>query len=155
MFNPSRDEARRFFFDTWGKYRRGEVLSGLETVAMAVIGLHPEYHGLLDAPERHLERDFLPETGDINPFLHLSLHLAVEEQLAIDQPAGILALYQRLLQKTGSEHDAKHAVLECLGETIWQAQRSNTAPDERGYLECLEKKAGQEFVGLNPDKLLK
>lgn len=142
MFNPSRDEARRFFFDTWGKYRRGETLTGLEKVALQVIVPHPEYHALLDEPERHLERDYLPESGDINPFLHLSLHLAVEEQLAIDQPAGILALYQRLLQKTGSEHDAKHAVLECLGETIWQAQRHNTAPDEKIYLECLREKTG-------------
>lgn len=143
MFNPSRDEARRFFFDTWEKYRRGEVLTGLEKIALRVISLHPEYHALLDEPERHRDRDYLPESGDINPFLHLSLHLAAEEHLSIDQPAGIRALYQRIMQKTGSEHDAKHALLECLGETIWQAQRYNTAPDERTYLECLEKKAGQ------------
>lgn len=142
MFNPSRDEARRFFFDTWAKHRRGEALAGMELLALEIIGLHPEYHALLDAPERHLGRDFVPELGDINPFLHLSLHLAVEEQLSIDQPGGIRALYQRLLQKTGSAHDAKHAVLECLGETIWQAQRLQAAPDSKIYLECLEKKAG-------------
>jgi len=140
MFNPSRDEARRFFFDTWAKHRRGEALTGMENLALEIIGLHPEYHALLDAPERHLERDYLPELGDINPFLHLSLHLAVEEQLSIDQPPGIRALYQRLLQKTGAEHDARHAVLECLGETIWQAQRLQSAPDPRAYLECLEMK---------------
>lgn len=142
MFNPSRDEARRFFFDTWGKYRRGEALAGLEQVALQVISLHPEYHALLDEPDRYLGRDYLPESGDINPFLHLSLHLAAEEQLSVDRPAGIRALYQRIAQKTGSEHDAKHAMLDCLGEAIWQAQRYNTAPDERGYLECMERKAG-------------
>jgi len=143
MFSPSRDEARRFFFDTWGKYRRGEALAGLEKVALQVISLHPEYHALLDEPDRHLDRDYLPESGDINPFLHLSLHLAVEEQLSIDQPAGIRALYQRLLQKTGSEHDARHALLECLGEMLWQAQRLGAAPDPKIYLECLERKNGQ------------
>lgn len=140
MFNPSRDEARRFFFDTWAKHRRGEALAGMEKLALEIIGLHPEYHALLDAPERHLDRDYLPENGGINPFLHLALHLAVEEQLSIDQPGGIRAHYQRLLQKTGSEHDAKHAVLECLGEMLWQAQRMQTAPDPRLYLECLEMK---------------
>ncbi len=142
MFSPSRDEARRFFFDTWAKHRRGEALTGMENLALEIIGLHPEYHALLDAPERHLERDYLPELGDINPFLHLSLHLAVEEQLSIDQPVGIRGLYQRLVQKTGSEHDAKHAVLECLGETIWQAQRLQATPDPdpQRYLECLETK---------------
>jgi len=144
MFSPSRDEARHFFFDTWGKYRRGEALTDFESVALQVISLHPEYHALLDRPEQHLERDYAPENGQVNPFLHLSLHLAVEEQLAIDQPRGIRGHYQRLLAKTGSEHDAKHVVLECLGETMWQAQRAGTPPDEKIYLECLERQSGMK-----------
>ena len=143
MFTPSREEARRFFFDTWGKYRRSETLSPLEQITLELILLHPEYHALLDAPEESRERDFGPQSAQLNPFLHLSLHLAVEEQLSIDQPRGIRGLYEGLVRKTGSEHDAKHDVLECLGETIWQAQRTGTAPDERAYLECIERKAGR------------
>ena len=92
-----------------------------------VILLHPEYHALLDDPERDLERDFAPEGGALNPFLHLSLHLAIEEQL-VDRPAARHTRALRALAaKTGSEHDAKHAVLECLGETIWEAQRAGAA----------------------------
>lgn len=140
MFDPSRDQARRFFFDTWAKYRRGEALVGLEQTALAVMLLHSEYHALLDAPERNVDRDFAPEAGALNPFLHLSLHLAVEEQLSIDQPSGIRARYEALVRKRGSDHDAKHDVLECLGETIWRAQRTGAAPDEAGYLECLARK---------------
>ena len=143
MFNPSRDEVRRFFSETWGKYRRGESLSGLEQTALQVILLHPEYQPVLDDPERSLERDFSPESGQLNPFLHLSLHLAVEEQLSIDQPRGIRERFEQLVAKVGSEHDAKHVVLECLGETIWAAQRAAAAPDERAYLECLDRKAGE------------
>src|SRR5205085_1817390 len=105
MFNPSRDEARQFFFDTWNKYKRGETLAGLENTALQVILLHPEYHAALADRERHLERDFAPEAGQLNPFLHLALHLAIEEQLAIDQPPGIRARYELLLKRTGSEHD--------------------------------------------------
>ena len=136
MFQPSRDEVRQFFFDTWTKYRRGEPLEGLERIAIQVILLHPEYHGMLERPE-----DYGPESGEMNPFLHLALHLAIEEQIAIDQPRGIQAHYQRLLAKTGSEHDAKHAVLECLGETLWRAQREGAPPDEESYLECLERRS--------------
>jgi hypothetical protein len=88
-------------------------------------------------------RDFSPESGQLNPFLHLSLHLAVEEQLSIDQPPGIRARFEALTRKLGSEHDAKHGVLECLGETIWQAQRKGTPPDQEAYLECLARKAGK------------
>ena len=143
MFNPSRDEARRFFFDTWSKYRRGEALSPLGEVTLDLLLQHPEYHALLDAPERSQDRDFGPESGQLNPFLHLSLHLAVEEQLSIDQPPGIRGQYEALVRKTGAEHDAKHGVLECLGETIWEAQRSGSAPDEHAYLACIGRKAGK------------
>ena len=139
MFAPTRDEARRFFFDAWAKYRSGAPLAGLEKTAVALIALHPEYHALFEQPDRHLESDFAPEGGAVNPFLHLSLHLAVAEQLAIDQPAGVRAHFERLRTSRGDEHAALHAVLECLGETLWQAQRLSAAPDGRVYLECLER----------------
>jgi hypothetical protein len=142
MFNPSRDQARRFFFDTWAKYRQGSALSELEQIALKVIGLHPEYHALLGEAERNIDRDYTPDDGGINPFLHLSLHLAVEEQLSIDQPPGVRAQYDRIAALTGSEHDARHALLECLGETIWQAQRTGGTPDTIGYLDCLANKSG-------------
>lgn len=140
MFNPSREQARRFFFDTWTKYRQGGVLSDLERIALGVIALHPEYHGLLEDAARNLDRDFAPEDGAMNPFLHLSLHLAVEEQLSIDQPPGLRAHYERIAASSGSAHDAKHALLECLGKTLWQAQRAGVPPDPAIYLGCVEKK---------------
>ena len=142
MFSPSRDEVRRFFFDTWAKYRRGEALSGLERNALEVLLVHPEYHAMLDDLETGIDRDYTPDSGQLNPFLHLSLHLAIEEQLSIDQPRGIRAAFEKLAAKTGSEHDAKHDVVECLGETIWNAQRSGAPPDENAYLECLARKGG-------------
>lgn len=139
MFAPSRDQARQFFFDTWRKYRSGSPLAGLETVAIEVILLHPEYHAVLDAPERSAQRDYAPETGQTNPFLHLSLHLAIAEQLSIDQPPGIRAAFDALLARAGDRHEALHAALECLGETVWRAQRDGAAPDAQAYLECLKR----------------
>ena len=139
MFAPTREEARRFFIDAWAKLRGGATLQPLEQTAVRLIALHPEYHAMLENPDRHLERDFSPDAGAINPFLHLSLHLAVAEQLAIDQPRGIKAAFERLRAARGDEHAALHAVLECLGETLWQAQRLNAPPDERVYLDCLDR----------------
>ena len=139
MFNPSREQARRFLFDAWRKFGAGEALSGLEQVAVEVIADHPEYHSLLESPERNLDRDFTPDGGAMNPFLHLSLHLAVAEQLAIDQPPGIRAEFERIRTARGDEHAALHAVLECLGETMWQAQRLGTGPDATVYLGCLRR----------------
>ena len=141
MFNPSREEARRFFFDTWHKYKGREPLTDLEQMALKVMILHPEYHQILDEPERFLERDYLPEMGDVNPFLHMGMHLAIEEQLSINQPYGIRTQFERILQKTSDRHTAFHLVMDCSGEMIWHAQRYHTAPDENIYLECLEKQS--------------
>lgn len=140
MFNPSREQARRFFFDTWAKYRQGEALSGLEQTALEVLLLHPEYHAMLADPNAYLDRHYTPDSGDLNPFLHLALHLAVAEQLSIDQPVGIRAAFDVLRERVGSQHDALHAVLECLGETLWQAQRQGLPPDEHAYLDCLRRR---------------
>ena len=139
MFSPSRDQARQFFFDTWRKYQQREMLSAMEDLALEVILLHPEYQRMLETPERYQHKDYLPEMGDINPFLHMSMHVAVKEQLSIDQPPGIRKRFQRLLKKTGDEHVAAHQLMECLAEMIWQAQRNQTALDTAVYFECLNR----------------
>ncbi|HEX4984875.1 MAG TPA: DUF1841 family protein [Burkholderiales bacterium] len=141
MFNPSRAEVRRFFFDAWGKYRSQAPLEALERMAVEIILQHPEYHGLLDDPAGSAGREFPPAAGAMNPFLHLSLHLAVAEQLSIDQPRGIAEAYRQIARRSGLEHDALHALLECLGEAVWRAQRDRAAPDEAVYLECIRRKA--------------
>lgn len=142
MFNPSREQARRFFIDAWGKYRDSAPLSPMEHVAADIVRLHPEYHALLEDPQRALAQEFPPEGGQLNPFLHLSLHLAVAEQLSIDQPNGIRAAFEALLARKTEHHDALHSVLECLGETVWRAQRDGAAPDGEAYLECIRRSLG-------------
>jgi hypothetical protein len=137
MFTPSRDEARRFLIDAWTKRKSGAPASALEAMAAEIIALHPEYLAVLEDPEAHVDREYRPESGDVNPFLHLSLHLAVAEQLAIDQPPGLRAQFERLRNARGDEHAALHAVIECLGETIWTAQRHGRPPDATLYLACL------------------
>ena len=144
MFSPTRNQARELFFLTWEKYCAGEVLEGLEATALEVILLHPEYHALLGQRERNIDRDYLPDSGQLNPFLHLSLHLSVAEQLAINQPTGIRGLYEALLAQRSDRHAALHVILECLGETVWQANRLKTAPDQDAYLSCVRDRLNQE-----------
>lgn len=143
MFNPSRDQVRQFFFDVWAKYRAGQPLAGAERPALEAVLAHPEYHALLERPERYKDRDYLPEAGELNPFLHLSMHLAVAEQLSVDQPPGIRARHQQLLEHHGDAMAAQHAVMDCLGEMIWQAQRHQTAFDAAAYLACLDRQLGR------------
>jgi hypothetical protein len=141
MFDPSRDQARSFFFETWRKYRSGRPVAGLESVALDLILLHPEYHRVLDDPEKYLAQEYFPEGGETNPFLHLSLHLALEEQLSIDQPPGIAAHFARLAARRGERHAALHEALDCLAEMVWRAQRDRAPLDAEAYLECLARRA--------------
>ena len=140
MYNPTRNQARDFFFTAWASYRAGAKLSDLQQMAVELIALHPEYHALLENPERDADRDYTPDDGQANPFLHLGLHLGIAEQLATDRPIGIRAEFERLLSTRGERHDALHDLLECLGETMWRAQRDGTVPDPAAYLECLKKR---------------
>ena len=140
MFSPTRDEARKFVIDAWRKHRAGEPLSALEATAARLVGMHPEYHAIIESPALYADRDYRPEHGDVNPFLHLSLHLAVAEQLAIDQPRGIVAHFERLRAARGDAHAALHDIVEGLGEVMWQAQRLGTGPDATLYLDCLARR---------------
>lgn len=137
IFDPSRDQVRDMFFEAWRKYRAGEPLVGIETIALDVILAHPEYHALLSDPERNRAKDY---AGEGNPFLHMSLHVALEEQLSIDQPPGIAGRFQALVQRRGKRHDALHDALECLAETMWRSQRDKLPPDADAYLECLTRR---------------
>ena len=139
MFAPSRDQVRQFFSGTWAKYKSGQPLDGLAPMALEVILLHPEYHAVLDAAEHAADREYSPEMGETNPFLHMSLHLAIEEQLSIDQPPGIRAAFDELLRKKNDRHAAMHAVLECLGEALWRSQHDGTPMDAQAYIECLRR----------------
>ena len=138
MFDPSRDQVRETFFAAWRKYRAGEPLVGIETIALDVILGHPEYHAVLGNPEGYREKDYVDEA---NPFLHMSLHVALEEQLSIDQPPGIAERFRTLVQRHGERHKALHEGIECLAETVWRSQRDKLPPDAVAYLECLDRRA--------------
>ena len=139
MFNPTREQDRRFFCDAWRKHKERLPLQPSEVVAAELVAAHPEYHALMGDVDTAIEQEFTPEGGKMNPFLHLSLHLAVAEQISIDQPPGIKSAYERLREKLNVD-DAEHTIMDCLGETIWHAQRNGGALNSERYLECVRKK---------------
>jgi hypothetical protein len=141
-FNPSRDEVRSFFIESWKKIRDSNPASPLETLAGEWVREHPEYHKLLSDNVEEAAGLRAPE-GEANPFLHLSMHLSISEQVSIDQPPGIRAAAAHLEARLGSLHDAQHAIMECLGETLWNAERNGSEPDGVAYLECIERRARQ------------
>jgi len=143
MFNPSRDQARDFLFEAWRKYNApnsNTPLTSLEAIAVEVIAKHPEYHAQFARRDQFVDRDYAPENGETNPFLHISMHIAIQEQIAIDQPHGIREAHLKLSTQLGSALDAEHQIMECLAEMIWQAQQTKSTPSAEIYLSCLESK---------------
>ena len=141
MFAPSQHDVRRFFCDADRKRRLGEPLAPIEALAVDWIAEHPEYHADLSDLDAALVRSYAVEDGGTNPFLHLAMHLSISEQLAIDQPQGIRAAFERLAARKGSEHAAHHELMECLGEMLWASQRGGQPPDGDAYLDCVRRRA--------------
>lgn len=141
MFAPSQHDVRRFFCDTHRKRREGLPLTPMETVAADWIAQHPEYHAELSDVEAALAAVYDVEAGRTNPFLHLSMHLSISEQVSIDQPRGIKQAYELLAAKRGSAHEAHHEVMECLGEMMWESQRSGLPPDGHKYIDAVRRRA--------------
>ena len=140
MFNPSQHDVRRFFCETFRKYRANEILTPLEAIARDWLILHPEYDDALQDVDAALAADYPVEGGRSNPFLHLSMHLSIAEQVSIDQPPGIRGAYQALAQRLDSTHEAHHLIMECLGQMIWTSQRSGLPPDGAAYIECVRRR---------------
>jgi hypothetical protein len=134
LFNETIDDTRQFFFATWHKYRQKQSLSPLETQLVNVLLLHPEYHALLDSPALEKDVAYFPELGEINPFLHLGLHLALRDQIMLDRPHGIAEVYQLLLKRHADVTFVEHLMMEPLAECLWQAQRNHAQPNDAYYL---------------------
>jgi len=131
------------YTEAWRKHRESLPVEPVEDQIIRVVQLHPEYAAVLESAGEALERDYTPEGGESNPFLHMGLHLAIREQVATNRPAGIADVHRNLARSLGDVHEAEHAMIECLGEALWQAQRSGRAPDEAAYLEALRRIPGR------------
>jgi hypothetical protein len=141
MFQPSQHDVRRFFCDVHRKQRAGEPLTPIEALAASWIAEHPEYDADLADVDAALAAIYTVEDGRTNPFLHLSMHLSISEQVSIDQPTGIRQAFALLAARLGSAHEAHHQIMECLGEMIWASQRSGLPPDGHAYLDCVRRRA--------------
>ncbi len=136
MFEQNeRQELRQFFFDVWRKYKVKAILQPLEAQVLQLMLQHPEYHELFEQPEKNLVQDYQQN----NPFLHLSLHQALQEQVHTNRPQGITELYKQLSTHYQDAHTAEHQMMEVLAETLWESMAQKKAPDEQQYILRLKR----------------
>ncbi len=131
MLNPTNfKQVRSYFYTTWLKYKNKVILTDLEIMMCDCIMMHPEYHHILN-DATCLDKDFYIEH---NPFIHFSLHLSIIEQVKIDQPNGITAIYNIILQKYKDEHKVQHIMIECLQKAISDNNSDNFIYFQQQYL---------------------
>ena len=133
MFSQDRKKQREFLAKSWQKYNSNKPLEPLEEQLVSIIQIHPEYHNLID----NIESEYFPEQGKVNPFLHINLHLALRDQLSINQPKGVKEVYQKLINKYKDPHEVEHLMMECIAEMIYISQKNNSAIDQKSYLNCI------------------
>ena len=129
----SRDQVRQVYLDVWQKMQNSSLLEPMEAIIADIIQMHPEYHSFLEKSEQAKEKDFLPEAGETNPFLHMGMHIALREQANTDRPAGFKGIYEKLMRQR-KLHDAEHVMMECLAEALYYSQKNNLPLDELEYL---------------------
>lgn len=139
LFGNNRDQLRQMWMDAWSTYKEGKQLIPLQQELVNIIKLHPEYIEILESAEEALGKEYLPEMGETNPFLHMSMHQGIHEQLSSNRPAGIREIYDSLVQKYENPHEVEHRMIDCLAESIWEAQRYGQPPDEQKYLAWLKE----------------
>lgn len=129
---------RQVFWDAWQKAQADLPLNALEVRVARVIQMHQEYHCFFTDMDDFLERDFQLDDG-MNPYLHLSLHLALEEQAATKHPPEMARALYHLITVDGLErHEALHKILEILAESVYESQRTGGEPDVLDYAEQLK-----------------
>jgi hypothetical protein len=138
IFSNDRDKLRQKYFDVWQKTKDKRPLEPLEAIISDVLLMHPEYHALLEEKQT-LKKDFMPDQGQTNPFLHMSMHIAIKEQAQSKRPLGIDPLLKKALKKHKDQHKVEHIVMDCLGESLWLAQKNNQMPNEALYIDCIKK----------------
>ena len=144
MFSPSQADVRRFFCSVFAKARAGQPLEAIEIIASQWLEEHPEYHPDFMDADAALEKHYDVESGSTNPFLHLSMHLSISEQCSIDQPRGIRQAVELLTARRDSLHDAHHEAMDCLGQMVWESQRSGRPPDGDAYIDCVQRRATRD-----------
>lgn len=119
-------------------------MEAIETLASLWIAEHPEFHADLADVDAAVARNYDETPDRTNPFLHLSMHLSISEQCSIDQPRGIRQAVELLGKRLDSLHDAHHATMECLGQMLWDSQRSGHPPDGNAYVAAVQRRATRD-----------
>lgn len=135
-----RQNLRRVVHKIWMMLREGNLvgLDQTEQKLARIIMAHQEYQehfedeGILDG------REYASAEG-FNPFLHISLHQMVEDQLDSETPIEAILLCESLEMAGYSRHEAVHTIIMVLMPMIFDAYKSGKPFNAERYKKLLAK----------------
>ncbi|MHB1286016.1 MAG: DUF1841 family protein [Leptospirales bacterium] len=128
LFDPS-DQWR---FSRIAEKRKTEELEGEDAKIASIMAAHPE----LDPFWSLGEASASPQEVDgqmVNPFVHVTLHLVVENQIEREYPQEVKKTFMRLVEQGDTEHDALHSIISVYANLYFRALRKGQSFDESEY----------------------
>ena len=149
---PGNDPAadRRVFKMLWERAKQDdfEGLNDEQRRIAQALQLHAEeYSEIFDNPEV-LDKIALDPEEDVNPFVHISLHAAVESQLENRDPVEVLQFYNAMRRRNYPRHDTIHLIGAILVPLISRVMKWLTPFDNARYVKLLRK-----YKSRKPEKI--
>ena len=120
----------------WRRSERGNPLNPEEERLARILREHGEFARVwaAAADRPSLEE---PGAGDINPFLHVQVHMMIETQIRTGQPPGVAKVIGELENSGMTRHEAIHSVGKILTLELHRAMAGKGAFDSAAYLQNL------------------
>ena len=131
---------RRNIHRVWGMLQAGrrEELSEKDNNLAEILMDHEEYGGHFENSEILDGREY--EAGaTFNPFLHISTHQMVEDQLLADSPAEAALLCEAMEGRGFPRHEAIHFIIMILLHVMFASASGNRPFDAARYRRLLTK----------------
>jgi len=136
-----RKMTRQRMHDIWEIAKTGDldVLNGDDKrLAQAMLEHQEEYSNQFEIADLTYDHEFDAETEG-NPFLHITLHVVVENQLEAKEPIEAYQFYNSMRGKKYSHHNTVHLIASILAPLIVSALQRNRAPGMKKYRSLLKK----------------
>jgi hypothetical protein len=122
----------------WEASNQGIPLHDEEHQRLAeVLQQHPQYHNAWEFADQIEDVEYVID--GVNPFLHVTFHSIIENQLATGDPPEVRAALQRLLRKRLSRHDAIHRLAQVFTEELFPVLKQDRPFNQERYVRKLRK----------------
>ncbi len=117
--------------EVWGKIKEEKELSPEDKKLAKILLEHEEYSNLWDAISSHPKK----RAEQINPYLHVYLHIAIENQIGEENPRQV----GRYVSQSIDKHKAIHEIIAIFSEHLFEALKYRKPLDRLKYIQRLNE----------------